>query len=265
MAASASPSGNPEGSRQRAAAGGAAATGGGGGGGGTNSGGPAVTADVAAVEKALKNSTGVVVHWTAEEQSILDEGLVKHGSVLPLALRYSKIALNLSRMTARDVALRVKWMSTRKDSHKRRKDDQNLSKKSKDKKERAVDPSAKSTHLGARQNVPPYALPVPIVDNDDEISNKEIGGPIGQLFEQNTQAFNQISANLTSLQISTSPAKIQENINLLCQARDNILSILNDMNDAPEIMKQMPPLPEKLNEELANSILPRSNMPPPRP
>jgi len=29
------------------------------------------------------------------------------------------------------------------------------------------------------------------------------------------------------------------------------------LNDMPEVMKQMPPLPVKLNEELANSILPR--------
>ncbi|MCI13267.1 hypothetical protein A2U01_0034384 [Trifolium medium] len=28
------------------------------------------------------------------------------------------------------------------------------------------------------------------------------------------------------------------------------------MNDSPEVMKQMPPLPVKMNEELANSILP---------
>ncbi|KAH9606115.1 hypothetical protein KSS87_007257 [Heliosperma pusillum] len=29
------------------------------------------------------------------------------------------------------------------------------------------------------------------------------------------------------------------------------------MSDTPEIMKQMPPLPVKLNDELANTILPR--------
>ncbi|KAL6563543.1 hypothetical protein OROGR_002502 [Orobanche gracilis] len=51
---------------------------------------------------------------------------------------------------------------------------------------------------------------------------------------------------------------IHENINLFCQARSNIHSILNDSSDMPEIMKQMPPLPVKLNDELANSILPRS-------
>lgn len=31
-------------------------------------------------------------------------------------------------------------------------------------------------------------------------------------------------------------------------------------NDMPELMKQMPPLPVKLNEELVNSILPRTSL-----
>ncbi|KAL6342404.1 hypothetical protein AAG906_009077 [Vitis piasezkii] len=48
-----------------------------------------------------------------------------------------------------------------------------------------------------------------------------IGGSTGQLLEQNAQAFNQISANLASLQI-------QDNISLFCQARDNIQAILNE-------------------------------------
>ncbi|GJS17992.1 hypothetical protein Tco_0412464, partial [Tanacetum coccineum] len=32
------------------------------------------------------------------------------------------------------------------------------------------------------------------------------------------------------------------------------------LNDMPEIMKQMPPLPVKLNEELTNSMLPHSSL-----
>ncbi|CAM8910629.1 unnamed protein product [Rhodiola kirilowii] len=50
---------------------------------------------------------------------------------------------------------------------------------------------------------------------------------------------------------------LHDNINRLCQTRDNILNILNNSNDLPDIMKQMPPLTEKINEDLANSILPR--------
>jgi hypothetical protein len=33
------------------------------------------------------------------------------------------------------------------------------------------------------------------------------------------------------------------------------------INDAPEIMKQMPPLPVKINEDLVNSLLPRPTVP----
>ncbi|KAF9611761.1 hypothetical protein IFM89_034944 [Coptis chinensis] len=84
-----------------------------------------------------------------------------------------------------------------------------------------------------------------------------IGGPIGHLLEQNAQVFKQISANFATLQIHD----VHKNINLFCQTRDNILTIMNILNDMPGIMKEMPPLPIKLNEELANSILPRPTRP----
>ncbi|XP_026663550.1 uncharacterized protein LOC103714937 isoform X2 [Phoenix dactylifera] len=168
-------------------------------------------------------------------------------------VRYAKIAMQLKDKTVRDVVLRCRWM-TKKESGKRRKEDHNLSRKSKDKKERVADHSAKPpANLVARPNVPPYAPPMLPAD-DDEISYKEIGGPTGQLLEHNAQVFSQISANLGNFQI-------QENISLFCQTRDNILTILKDLDNMPETMKQMPPLPVKMNEELAHSILPRTTMP----
>ncbi|PKI63813.1 hypothetical protein CRG98_015797 [Punica granatum] len=160
--------------------------------------------------------------------------------------------MQLKNKTVRDVALRVRWM-TKKENSKRRKEEHSL-RKSKEKKERVNDSSAKSTPFAARPNVPAYAPPMIPMDNDDGISYKAIGGPTGELLEQNAQAFNQISANLAAFQI-------QENINLFCQTRDNILKIMNDLSDQPEIMKQMPPLPVKVNEELANTILPRTTLP----
>ncbi|KAL2332240.1 hypothetical protein Fmac_019821 [Flemingia macrophylla] len=93
------------------------------------------------------------------------------------------------------------------------------------------------------------------MDNDDGISYTAIGGSTGELLEQNAQVFNQISTNLSAFQV-------QENINLFCQTRDNILKIMNELNDSPEMMKQMPPLPVKVNDELANSILLRRTLPP---
>ncbi|XP_057730334.1 uncharacterized protein LOC130945648 [Arachis stenosperma] len=149
----------------------------------------------------------------------------------------------------------------KKENSKRRKDDHNLTRKSKDKKDRVSDAGAKSSHFPARSNVSPYAPPMITMDNDDGIpctgqapllSNISIC-PTGELLEQNAQALNQISANLSSFMV--------DNINLFCQTRDNILKIMNELNDSPEVMKQMPPLPVKVNDDLANSILPRTTLP----
>ncbi|KAL5156747.1 GTPase-activating protein GYP7 [Glycine soja] len=202
---------------------------------------------------AMKHNPGISLDWTAEEQAILEDGLSKYASESNI-VRYAKIALQLQHKTVRDVALRVRWMN-KKENSKRRKDDHNLTRKSKDKKERVSDPAVKSSNFTARSNVSPYAPPMITMDNDDGISYTAIGGPTGDLLEQNAQALNQISTNLSAFQV-------QENINLFCQTRDNILKIMNELNDSPEVMKQMPPLPVKVNEELASSILPRTNLPP---
>ncbi|CAH2054616.1 unnamed protein product [Thlaspi arvense] len=185
----------------------------------------------------------------------------------PTIVRYAKIAMKMKDKTVRDVALRCRWMTVKytdgffnlhviagglqkKENGKRRKEDHS-SRKSKDKKEKTTDSSAKSSsHLNVHPNGPSYAPPMMPIDTDDGISYKAIGGVSGDLLEQNAQMFNQVSTNFSAFQI-------HENVNILCKARDNILAILNDLNDMPEVMKQMPPLPVKVNEELANSILPR--------
>ncbi|CAA2954951.1 DIV and RAD interacting factor 1 [Olea europaea subsp. europaea] len=83
---------------------------------------------------------------------------------------------------------------------------------------------------------------------------QDIGGATGQLLEQNAQAFNQISANFAAV-------KIHENINLFCQTRNNILTMLNEIEAKKAALpKQMPPFPVKLNEELADSILRQTSM-----
>ncbi|CAF1936250.1 BnaC05g44390D [Brassica napus] len=200
---------------------------------------------------ALRHNPGISVDWTHEEQSLLEDLLAKYASE-PTIVRYAKIAMKMKDKTVRDVALRCRWM-TKKENGKRRKEDHS-SRKSKDKKEKTTDTSAKSSsHLNVHPNGPSYAPPMMPLDTDDGISYKAIGGVSGDLLEQNAQMFNQVSSNFSAFQI-------HDNVNILCKARDNILAILNDLNDMPEVMKQMPALPVKLNEELANSILPR---PPP--
>ncbi|KAK4419759.1 hypothetical protein Salat_2388800 [Sesamum alatum] len=202
-------------------------------------------------QSALRHNPGLSLDWTPEEQSMLEDLLAKYASESNI-VRYAKIAQALKDKTVRDVALRCRWMN-KKENGKRRKDDHN-SRKNKDKKEKAIDSLPKSSQVANRSNGPPYAQSIMPMDSDDGISYKAIGGAAGQLLEQNAHALDQISANFSAF-------KIHENIDLFCQARNNILSILNDFNDLPEIMKQMPPLPVKLNEDLADSILPRTSLP----
>ncbi|KAL6978944.1 hypothetical protein U1Q18_020611 [Sarracenia purpurea var. burkii] len=212
---------------------------------------PPDNAMVGPTQAALRHNPGLAVEWTADEQSLLEELLTKFSSE-PNIVRYAKIAMQLNDKTVRDVALRCRWL-TKKENRKRRKEDHPSSRKNKDKKEKMTDPTAKSaSHAVNRSNGPPYAQPVISMDSDDGISYKAIGGVTGQLLEENAQALDRISANFASF-------KIDANTNLFCQARDNIFTILNDLSDMPEIMKQMPPLPN-LNEDLANSILPPSSL-----
>ncbi|XAR60859.1 hypothetical protein NMG60_11034387 [Bertholletia excelsa] len=232
---------------------------------GTTNNGSSVAHDNSAVgptQAALRHDPGIAADWTAEEQALLEELLNKYASERNI-VRYAKIAMQLKDKTVRDVALRCRWMN-KKENGKRRKEDHNSARKNKDKKvrptkshviEKVTDPAAKSaSHAANRSNGPPYAQSMISMDGDDGIPFKDIGGPTGQLLEQNAQALDQISANFAAF-------KIHENISLFCQTRNNILTLLNDLNeDMPEIMKQMPPVPVKLNEELVNSILARSSL-----
>ncbi|XP_052187807.1 uncharacterized protein LOC127798332 isoform X2 [Diospyros lotus] len=171
-------------------------------------------------EAALRHNPGLAVDWTAEEQSILEDLLNKYASER-IVIRYAKIAMQLKDKTVRDVALRCRWMS-KKENGKRRKEDHSSARKNKDKKEKITDPMSKSaSHAANRSNGPPYAQSMMSMDTDDGIPYTAIGGMTGQLLEQNAQALDQISANLVAF-------KIHDNINLFCQARNNILSILNE-------------------------------------
>lgn len=194
---------------------------------------------------ALKHNPGISTDWTAEEQAILDEGLVKYASESAV-MRYAKIALLLQNKNVRDVALRCRWM-TKKENSKRRKDD-NFLRKSKDKKERCTDTSAKASPFMAQPGSSSFASAGMPRELD------AIGGTAGELLKQNEQALSQISANLSKL-------KLKDNIRLLHRTRGNLMKLMDELNNGPDLMKQMPPLPVKINEELANTILPRLNPP----
>lgn len=197
----------------------------------------------------LKHDPGLAVEWSAEEQSLLEDGLSKFANESSI-LRCIKIAALLPEKNVRDVALRCRWMSRKENGKRRKGEEQNSAKKIKDKKEKLVDPLSKQAIPSVqRATIPAYALSMLSIDNESLPSFEQIGGTTGHLLEQNAKAFEQIAANLASY-------RIQENMNLLCRTRDNIVAILKDMKDMPGIMSQMPPLPVSLNEDLADSILP---------
>ncbi|RRT81764.1 hypothetical protein B296_00020513 [Ensete ventricosum] len=132
MGASANPSGNPDGAN-----GGPLRPGGAGGvsdegGAGSSVPGNPSNGATPGPAQALKHNPGLSIEWSAEEQTILEEGLSKYASG-SIIVRYAKIAMELRYKTVRDVALRCRWLS-KKENSKRRKEDHNLTRKSKDKK-----------------------------------------------------------------------------------------------------------------------------------
>ncbi|XP_073048724.1 uncharacterized protein [Primulina eburnea] len=191
----------------------------------------------------------ISMEWTPEEQTMLEEGLAKYASESNI-IRYAKIAQQLKNKTVRDVALRCRWM-TKKEITKRRKDDFNV-RKSKERKEKVVDSSAKPSRFAIQSGFS-HASGMASDSYDDGISYNDVTGVTRRLIEQNSWAFKQISSNLASHQID-------ENIGLLNQARENIYKILNNLNSMGQTMKKMPPLP-KVNEDLASTILPPSTFP----
>lgn len=187
----------------------------------------------------LLHDTGLDLEWSPSEQSILNENLVKFANESSSMSKYVKIAALLPDKTVRDVALRCHWLSKNEDA--KRKSEELAAKSHNDQ---------KAFYKQGHSAVPMYTAPLPPMETDDGISFEAIGGTTGKLLEVNSQAILKIRANLAASQA-------QENTDLLVQVRDNIYAILNGMMSMPGIMSQMPPLPVKLNSELADSILPQ--------
>ncbi|KAJ6312775.1 hypothetical protein OIU77_014328 [Salix suchowensis] len=191
----------------------------------------------------LKHDAGLAVEWSVEEQYKLEEGLHKYADE-PTILRYIKIAAMLRDKTVRDVALRCRWMMRKR----RKAEDYNMGKMINNRKDKLVESSSKMNMAAVLpQNMTTYPQMMHHVDQSEPLPFEGISG-MARLLDQNAQAFSQISANLSIF-------KLQDNIDLLCHARNNITSILNDMREMPGL-SQMPPLPVSINEDLANSILP---------
>ncbi|XWS64072.1 hypothetical protein CRYUN_Cryun06bG0155800 [Craigia yunnanensis] len=193
----------------------------------------------------LTHDSGLDVEWSVEELYILDDGLEKYKEE-PNIMKYIKIAATLPDKTVRDVALRCRWMQ-----RKRRKPEElNPGKKVNNRKDKLVESSSKMNMPSALpQNMATYPFMMHHLDQNERMPSEGISGTTMHLLKKNAQAFRQITSNLSAY-------KLQDNIDLFCHARNNIIAILNDMRDMPGLMSHMPPLPVSVNEDLVNCILP---------
>nr|XP_011463466.1 PREDICTED: uncharacterized protein LOC101301287 isoform X2 [Fragaria vesca subsp. vesca] len=196
----------------------------------------------------LKHDTGLAVEWSMEEQYKLEEGLVKYADE-PSIMRYIKIAATLRDKTVRDVALRCRWMTRKR----RKAEDHTTGKKGNIRKDKLVESSSKISIPSAPQyNMAAYSRMMHRMDQNERLQCEGISGTAKQLLDQNAQAFNQITANLSTY-------KLQDNIDLFSCTRNNLNDILNDMRGMPGLMSQMPPLDVCINEDLANRVTLRSS------
>ncbi|GMI75262.1 hypothetical protein like AT1G60670 [Hibiscus trionum] len=192
-----------------------------------------------------KHDAGFASDWSVDEQYILEDSLERYKDE-PNIMKYIKIAATLPDKTVRDVALRCRWMQ-----RKRRKPEElNAGKKVNNRKGKQVESSSTMNMPSALpQNMAAYPLMMHHLDQNGRMSSEGISGTAMQLLKQNSQAFSQITSNLSAY-------KLQDNIDLFYHTRNNITDILNDMRGMPGLMSQMPPLPVSVNEDLANCILP---------
>ncbi|KAH8954503.1 hypothetical protein BDL97_08G081700 [Sphagnum fallax] len=146
----------------------------------------------------LLHDVGLSLIWSPAEQSSLEEGLLKYADQKNNLVKYIKLAALLPEKTVRDVALRCVWITNKENGKRRKVEEQNASKKTKDKKDKVEAPTRPVAAVAARVPMPMYTPPPPPIDNDDGISYDAIGGPTGHLLEHNVQVIGQIRANLAA-------------------------------------------------------------------
>lgn len=201
---------------------------------------------------------GISLDWTEEEQRTLESYMLRYPAerMDPLQ-RYVRIALALPRKNVRDIALRVRWTNMQAQLKRRT----------------GLDPRGAPgmpplplpgpkplmqmgpplgggpVHggVGNTHMAPPAGPSAPSLPR--EAGPNTIEGPISYLLDANLAILNHFRSNMTAF-------KVHENTQLLVQFRDNILQILQAMESMGGVMGEMPPLPIRLNMELANSFLP---------
>ncbi|KAJ0256214.1 hypothetical protein HA466_0092070 [Hirschfeldia incana] len=172
--------------------------------------------------------------WSTEEQLRLEVGLERFKDK-PSIMKYIKIAATLPDKTVRDVALRCRWMTRKR----RKAEEMNCGKRISYSKDKQVELTS---------SIPSSSYPFLTPSTTSDLSGNAIS-----LLDQNVRAFSQIRANLSSY-------KAHDNIDLFYQARNNLISIQNDMNNMPGLMSQMPPLPVAVDDDLSATLMSYSNL-----
>jgi len=203
---------------------------------------------------------GISLDWTDEEQRTLESLMLRYPAerMDPLQ-RYVRIALALPRKNVREIALRVRWTNIQAQLKRRTGLDPRgapgvppLPLPGPKPLIQMGTPPVGAAHGGVgTTNIPPYMAPPANTAAPPMTSEgpNTIEGPISYLLDANLAILNHFRSNMTAF-------KVHENTQLLVQFRDNILQILQAMEAMGGVMGEMPPLPIRLNIDLANSFLP---------
>ena len=193
---------------------------------------------------------GVSLDWTDDEQRTLEAALARlPPERVPALERYVRAATALPRKSVRDVALRARWTALQV-SLKRR---------------TTVEPARRPGAPPRAPAPPPPPPPPPPLGGGAAAATRAFLGagaprapspppPAGEagvaaLLDANLALLHQFRANMAAFRVA-------ENTALLVRFRDNILAVIAGMEAMGGVMARMPPLPVKLNVDLANNFLP---------
>ncbi|KAH0469507.1 hypothetical protein IEQ34_001065 [Dendrobium chrysotoxum] len=203
--------------------------------------------------RGLKHDIRLAVDWTYEEQNMLNEGLIRYAGEGRI-MKYIKIAALLPNKNARDVALRIRWLVKHEIAKRHKLEEHCAGKRIRERKEKMM-----HSHLGRNVHIVPpnvnsFSPTTPLSDSKKMVSIEVASwdGLTQQLMDETNQILGRIATNLDLM-------KLNDNIDLFCHTRNNILSILSSMTSMPGIMRQMPRLPISVNDELLCSIFPPSS------
>ncbi|CAD5191035.1 unnamed protein product [Musa acuminata subsp. malaccensis] len=196
--------------------------------------------------------SGSPAYWSPEEVELLNIGLIKYANE-PSIQKFTKIAALLPRKTIRDVALRCQWMINKENGKRRKVEENYAAKKVKDMKEKMMGaPSTATIHRS------PISLTMNHMNIHDQLPSevRALDAEILRLLDENDGCLREIARNLNG-------SMIQENINLFHYTKNNIMMIENRINmkaaamkQLPGRMRQLPPLPVSVNDELLSGLIP---------